>query len=320
MNSWLQDLFQAAYQACLTTQDGLSADVNVLLSNASSIVAPHLAEKLWCPLFFLPGSQQARNPSRCGSADRLVKKLVNEWRHDTLHMIPCSTGDFSGVQLAQKRHVPCLHEDNPTALEGFPLEHSLCHLCEELGLGSQGAAAVTVCMDCKLKLCATHDRTVHCELSNMDLHRRHRNRVVHWNCEHGGLEQRAIAVNEGLHNMASVWSDGVTGLVKEPVRHVKRHGVLGAVSGTWSGVINLATCAVTGPLKLAQSTVQGIVNVPHEDLPFGSIDLAHAPMETDPHSSLAAYASLLRLNTATRPNMVNKFTTKVVTSFPGRVE
>ena len=126
-------MLNASWKACNETEEGEPTHIDAIISNPPSFVGPHLAEKLWCPLylsFTMPWSptsefaspfatplisknSHSTNYYSYSALDRLIwsgmKDLVNNWREKVLHIAPIRTVNFSGHLLVQKREIPFLY-------------------------------------------------------------------------------------------------------------------------------------------------------------------------------------------------------------------
>ena len=127
---WIKDLLKASWKACQETEDGVPTVIDAIIANPPSFVGPHLAEKLWCPLFMsftMPWTPTCSfaspfintnvgdytNYYSYQAVDAAIwtgmKDLINDWRKNDLKIEPIHTGNFSGHLLIHNRKVPFIY-------------------------------------------------------------------------------------------------------------------------------------------------------------------------------------------------------------------
>eukprot|EP00736_Rhodelphis_marinus_P012124 Rmarinus@m.29824 len=72
----------------------------------------------------------------------------------------------------------------------------------------------------------------------------------------------ADGLSKGLQSFGLSVFEGITGIVAEPVKGMKKDGATGLARGLAKGVVGAAYLPVTGVLDLASKTTRGIVNTP----------------------------------------------------------
>lgn len=252
------------YCSAVVHHGGAGTTANGLIAGKPTLIVPFFGDQFfWGKMIHEQGAGAAPLPHKSFTVDDFVSRI-----HETLNCkekakeIKKKIENENGIKSA----IDVIHN---TILNNY--NHEICcDICNELEIKNECktiSPAQVICLDCKLKFCGKHNYISHFMIPDLMHHRRHRNRVVHWNIDGSNSGKNIHAVVDGIEALASTWIGGVTGIVNEPSAGSK-DGPVGIIKGLGKGVASLVSSTVTGPVNLVTTTTAGIVRTPYEDMPF----------------------------------------------------